>query len=73
MIDFTTSQLTWIVIGACSLGGTGYVTMNTSLEELDKKIVVSNIRAEVSNEKLAILQTQLNRIEAKLEQKDPRK
>ena len=73
MIDFTTSQLTWIVIGACSLGGTGYLTMNTSIEELDKKVALSNLRAEITNEKLAILQTQLDRIESKIETKDQRK
>jgi len=70
MIDFTSSQLTWIVIGACSLGGTGYVTMNTSLEELDKKVVVSNVRAENANEKLAAMQSQLTRIENKLDDRN---
>ena len=70
MIDFTSSQLTWIVIGACSLGGTGYVTMNTSLEELDKKVVVSNVRAENANEKLAAMQSQLTRIESKLDDRN---
>ena len=28
MIDFNTSQLTWIIIGACGIGGTGYLTID---------------------------------------------
>lgn len=67
MIDFTTSQLTWIVVGACSLGGGGYLTMTTTVGELDKKIEVSNARAEAMNEKLSVLQSQLDRIENKLD------
>jgi hypothetical protein len=67
MIDFTTSQLTWILVGACSLGGTGYLTMNSSVASLDKKIEISNTRAEASAEKLSLLQSQLDRIENKLD------
>jgi hypothetical protein len=67
MIDFTSSQLTWIVLGACSLGGTGYLTMNTTISDLDKKIEISNTRAEATNDKLNTLQAQLDRIEHKLD------
>lgn len=67
MIDFSTSQLTWIVIGACSLGGTGYLTINTSIDDIDKKVAVSNVKAENANEKLSILRAQLDRIEQKLD------
>lgn len=67
MIDFTTSQLTWIVVGACSLGGGGYLTMTSTVGDLDKKIEVSNARAESMNEKLGSLQQQLDRIENKLD------
>lgn len=67
MIDFTTSQLTWIVVGACSLGGTGYLTMNSSVASLDKKIEISNTRAESTAEKISLLQAQLDRIENKLD------
>ena len=64
MIDFTTSQLTWIVVGACSLGGGGYLTMTSTVGELDK---VSNARAEAMNEKLGSLKQQLDRIEEKID------
>ncbi len=67
MIDFTSSQLTWIVIGACSLGGTGYLSMNTTISELDKKIEIANTKAQATNDKLNTLQTQLDRIEHKLD------
>jgi NADH:ubiquinone oxidoreductase subunit B-like Fe-S oxidoreductase len=67
MIDFSTSQLTWIVVGACSLGGGGYLTMTSTVGELDKKIEVSNARAEAMNEKLSSLQQQLDRIENKID------
>jgi NADH:ubiquinone oxidoreductase subunit B-like Fe-S oxidoreductase len=67
MIDFTTSQLTWIVVGACSLGGGGYLTMTSTVGELDKKIEVSNARAESMNEKLSSLKSQLDRIEDKID------
>jgi NADH:ubiquinone oxidoreductase subunit B-like Fe-S oxidoreductase len=67
MIDFTTSQLTWIVVGACSLGGGGYLTMTSTVADLDKKLEVSNARSEAMNEKLSSLQTQLDRIEHKID------
>jgi hypothetical protein len=67
MIDFTTSQLTWIVVGACSLGGGGYLTMTSTVSDLDKKLEVSNARAEAMNEKLSTLQVQLDRIENKID------
>lgn len=67
MLDFSTSQLSWIVVGACSLGGGGYLTMTSTVGELDKKIEVSNIKAQATNEKLTVLQAQLDRIEEKLD------
>jgi hypothetical protein len=67
MIDFTTSQLSWIVIGACSIGGTGYLTMNNNVASLDKKIEISNTKAESTSEKISLLQAQLDRIENKLD------
>ena len=67
MIDFTTSQLTWIVVGACSLGGGGYLTMTSTVGDLDKKIEVSNARAEAMNEKLSSLKQQLDRIDNKID------
>lgn len=66
MIDFSTSQLSWIVVGACSLGGTGYLTVNTAMQEIDKKVEVTQVRTENMHEQLSAVQKQLDRIENKL-------
>lgn len=73
MIDFNASQLTWIVVGACSLGGTGYVTINSSMSELDKKIEISNVKVQHIDEKVSALQQQLDRIEAKMDNQGAKK
>jgi len=67
MMDFTTSQLTWIVIGACSIGGTGYITMDNALQKLDTKMEVATVKAQDTNDKLEELKKQLSRIEDKLD------
>ena len=67
MLDFSTGQLSCIVVGAFSLGGGGYLTITSTVGELDKKIEISNIKAQATNEKLTVLQAQLDRIEEKLD------
>ena len=69
MIDFNTSQLTWIVIGACSLGGTGYLTVNSNMTNIDQKVEINSTKMDNVSEKVAELQSQLNRIEDKLDNK----
>ena len=69
MIDFNASQLTWIVIGACSMGGTGYLTMDGKMKELDTKIEISSVKMDNVKVDLATLHTQLTRIEDKLDKK----
>jgi hypothetical protein len=66
MIDFNTSQLTWIVIGACSIGGGGYLTMNDGVQSIDKKIEVTQTRVENIDSKIVDMKSQLTRIEDKL-------
>lgn len=63
MIDFTSTQLSWILIGACSVGGTGYMTMDNKINDMDKKIAIVQIKAESSDKKLQELSTQLDRVE----------
>jgi hypothetical protein len=58
-MEFTLKQLSWIVIGSLGIGGTGYMNMNTKIDELDKRIVVVSTQMDA-------LQKQLDRIEAKL-------
>ena len=65
MIDFNTSQLTWIVIGACSIGGTGYITMDKQIQEITTKLEVTNKQMEHNNnqlEKLIVKMEDLNKI-----------
>lgn len=69
MIDFTSSQLTWIIIGACSIGGTGYITMDNKMAELDKKLSVAYNTIENSNKMMEKMQNQLLRIEEKIDRR----
>jgi len=67
MIDFSTGQLTWIIIGACGLGGTGYMTTNSSMQNMDKNLAVLSSNMANQNVKIETLQAQLTRIEDKLD------
>lgn len=58
-MEFTLKQLSWIVVGSLGIGGTGYINMNTKIDELDKRIVIVSTQMET-------VQKQLDRIEAKL-------
>ena len=67
MIDFTTSQLSWIVVGACTMGGSGYMTMNQKIEELDKKVSVSINTTDHSIKTMDQVISQLTRLEEKID------
>lgn len=69
MIDFNTSQLTWLVIGACSIGGTGYMTMNDNVKSVDTKVQVTQQKVIDMADKVNDLQKALDRIEVKLDKK----
>lgn len=66
MVDFTTSQLSWIVVGACGIGGTGYLSMNTSINDLNTKTTVIQVKAENAETKMNDMGKQLDRIETAL-------
>jgi hypothetical protein len=68
-MDFTTQQLTWIIIGACSLGGTGYVTIDTAMQKIDTKLEVTSVNVQNTNDKLIELKSQLSRIEDKMDKR----
>ena len=63
MIDFTSSQLSWILIGACSIGGTGYITIDNKMSDMDKKVAVIQTKAEITDKKLDSMSQQLSRVE----------
>lgn len=67
MIDFNTSQLTWIVIGACSIGGTGYLSMDSTIKDVATKVEVMNVKTQENERRLIELKDQLSRIEDKLD------
>jgi hypothetical protein len=69
MIDFNSSQLTWILIGACSMGGTGYLTMDSKIAVLDTKVEVNSAKMDDMKTTFAELQKQLTRMEDKLDRK----
>lgn len=63
MIDFTSSQLSWILIGACSIGGTGYITVDNKIAQMDTKMAVVQTKAEASEKTLNEVKKQLDRVE----------
>tara|TARA_R110000868_G_scaffold133486_2_gene345103 strand:- start:106 stop:297 length:192 start_codon:yes stop_codon:yes gene_type:complete len=58
-MEFTLKQLSWIVIGSLGIGGTGYMSMNSKIDELSTKVAI--VHTEVNN-----LKKQLDRIESTL-------
>jgi len=70
---FDTQQLTWVVVGACTLGGTGYLTVTSSINDLDKNISIYNNTLTNTNQKLESLQAQLTRLEEKLDNQQKNK
>jgi len=69
MIDFSPAQLTWIVIGACSIGGTGYLTIDNRMQDMTTKVEVTNVKVVEMSDRVAELKAQLTRIEDKLDKK----
>jgi hypothetical protein len=58
-MEFTLKQLSWIVIGSLGLGGSGYVSMNSKIDELDKKVAVIHANSEHQNKALERIETKL--------------
>ncbi len=65
-MEFSLKQLSWIVIGALAIGGTGYMTMNTKIDDLDKRLSVVYTHMDYQSKLLDKFQSQLDRIENKL-------
>jgi len=69
MIDFSTQQLTWVLVGGLSLGGTGYMNLTKDVDDIKVKVAVTHTNTENTNKSLDQLRVQLNRIEEKLDKK----
>ena len=63
MMEFTSSQLSWILIGACSIGGTGYITVDNKIAQMDTKMAIVQTKAEASEKTLNEVKKQLDRVE----------
>jgi len=64
-MEFSLKQLSWIVIGSLGIGGTGYMTMNTKIDELSTKVAVVHNQMENQNKMLERIETKLNTIQGK--------
>lgn len=63
MIDFTSKQLSWIVITSLGVGGSGYLTLDQKVGEIDKKVAVVNKQLEESEKQLSRIENAVLRIE----------
>ena len=59
-MEFTLKQLSWIVIGSLGLGGTGYMSMNSKIDELSTKVAVVHNQMENQNKILERIENKLN-------------
>jgi len=64
-MEFSLKQLSWIVIGSLGIGGTGYMSMNTKIDELAIKVAVVHNQMENQNKMLERIETKLNTIQGK--------
>lgn len=64
-MEFTLKQLSWIVIGSLGIGGTGYMSMNSKIDELTTKIAVVYNQMENQNKMLERIENKLNTIQGK--------
>jgi len=64
-MEFTLKQLSWIVIGSLGIGGTGYMTMNSKIDELAIKVAVVHNQMDNQNKMLERIETKLNTIQGK--------
>ena len=65
IMEFSLKQLSWIVIGSLGIGGTGYMSMNTKIDELSTKVAVVHNQMENQNKMLERIETKLNTIQGK--------
>lgn len=60
-MEFTLKQLSWIVIGSLGIGGSGYMTMNSKIDELDKKVAVIHTNSDHQSKTLDRIESKLNK------------
>jgi len=67
VIDFTTKQLSWVVVSAITIGGGGYAALNSKVDDIDKKLAVSINTADNTTKMMDKIEKQLVRIEDKID------
>jgi len=70
MIDFTSKQLSYIVLSLAGIGGGGYVTMNGKVDEIDKKLAVAINSSDNTVRAMEKIERQLVRIEEKIDSRN---
>ena len=65
VMEFSLKQLSWIVIGALGIGGTGYMSMNNKIDQLDKQVAVIANQMDNQNKMLERIENKLNTIQGK--------
>ena len=65
MIDFTSKQLSWIVISFAGIGGGGYLTLDQKVMEIDKKVAVANKQLDDVEKQIQRIEQAVIRIEEK--------
>jgi hypothetical protein len=64
-MEFTLKQISWIVIGSLGIGGTGYMSMNSKIDELATKVAVVHNQMDNQNKMLERIENKLNTIQGK--------
>jgi len=64
-MEFTLKQISLIVIGSLGLGGTGYMSMNSKIDELAVKVAVVHNQMDNQNKMLERIENKLNTIQGK--------
>jgi len=64
-MEFTLKQLSWIVIGSLGIGGTGYISMNSKIDELATKVAVVHNQVNTLTKQLDRIEDKLNTIQGK--------
>jgi len=73
MIDFTTKQLSWLIVSSITVGGGGYMTLNSKVDDIDKKLAVSINTADNTTKMMDKIEKQLVRIEDKIDSRNRNK
>ena len=73
MIDFTSKQLSYIVLSLAGIGGGGYMTLNSKVDDIDKKLAVSINSTENTIKMMDKIEKQLIRIEDKIDGRTTRR